>query len=110
MTVRSRLVDAASERLAASNTEEPPITEAEMMRLLAGIARRGRPGDRLRAIELLGKQMGLFSEKGEKPQSVAERQERTRKLREDLMRRINALCVPERAAVLTVIAEKGRSP
>ena len=76
------------------------------MRLLAGIARRGRPGDRLRAIELLGKQMGLFRET-EAPRSQQERARASAELREKLMRRLEALRVPERAAVLTVIAEKG---
>jgi hypothetical protein len=48
------------ERLATSPSEEPPITPEEMLRVLARIARMGRPGDRLRAIELLGSRMGML--------------------------------------------------
>lgn len=41
------------------------MTEAEVMRVLAGIARRGKPADRLRAAELLGRQLGMFREQVE---------------------------------------------
>ena len=54
-----RIAEAAAERLAASAAEEPPIAPEEMLRILARIARTGRPGDRLRAIELLGSDQGM---------------------------------------------------
>ena len=39
--------------------------EDEVLRVLARIARTGKPGDRLRAAELLGRQLGMFREQGE---------------------------------------------
>ena len=97
--MKARLADAANTRLAAGSREEPEITEAEMIRLLAGIARRGKPGDRLRAIEMLGKQMGLFREKAEPPDPQLRE-----KLMAKLMQRLAALRLPS-VDVLTVVAE-----
>ena len=97
--MRSRLADAATERLGNPGVEEPPITEAEMMRLLAGIARRGKPADRLRAIEMLGKQMGLFREKAEAPDPHAHEKAVAR-----LMQRLAALRPP----TLTVVPESSQ--
>ena len=42
------------------------MTEGEVLLVLARIARRrGKPGDWLRAVELLGRHMGMFREQGE---------------------------------------------
>lgn len=103
--MRSRLADAATERLGTPGADEPPITEAEMMRLLAGIARRGKPGDRLRAIEMLGRQMGLFRDK---PPEVERPDPDARdKLVAKLVQRLAALRPPDRQeATITVLPEK----
>ena len=61
--MKARLAEAAQERLATSAAEEAPLSEAEVLRVLARIARRGRAGDRLRAAELIGKHLGMFREK-----------------------------------------------
>ncbi len=63
--MKPRLADAAAERLGTStDAGAEPITEAEVLRVLARIARTGKPGDRLRAAELLGRHMGMFREQG----------------------------------------------
>ena len=100
--MRSRLVDAAAGRLANSTGDEPPITEADMMRLLARIARTGKPGGRLRAIEMLGKQMGLFRDKPEPPPDPDARE----KLVAKLMQRLASLRPPSAEAMITVVPEK----
>ena len=103
-SMRSRLADAATERLGNPSADEPPITEAEMMRLLARIARTGKPGDRLRAIEMLGKQMGLFRDKPNEPEPDPH-------LREKLIARINErLAAMRESGTLTVVAEKVGTP
>jgi hypothetical protein len=57
----TRLSKAAAGRLATAGTEaEPDMTAEEVLRVLARIARTGKPRDRLRAAELLGRQMGMF--------------------------------------------------
>jgi|GEM_PF-5660992 len=67
--MKSQLANAAAGRLANTTiVDELEMTEPEMVRLLARIARTGKPGDRLRAIELLGKQMGLFRDKAQMEQ------------------------------------------
>jgi hypothetical protein len=63
--MKSRLADAALERLANATADEPAMTEAEVLRVLASIARRGKPSDRLRAAELIGRQLGMFREVAE---------------------------------------------
>ena len=63
--MRSRLADAATERLSNPSGDEPAMTEDEVLRVLARIARHGKPGDRLRAAELIGRRLGMFSEKNE---------------------------------------------
>ncbi len=60
--MKSRLADAAVQRLAQTIVDEPAMTEAEVLRVLASIARRGKPSDRLRAAELIGRQLGMFRE------------------------------------------------
>lgn len=52
--------DAHREANAAGAASEEPVTEDEVLRVLARIARTGKPGDRLRAAELIGKQLGMF--------------------------------------------------
>ena len=45
----------------------------DVMRVLARIAKTGKPGDRLRAAELIGRQLGMFREKeGEPGRSFAD--------------------------------------
>ena len=100
--MRSRLADAATERLGNPSADEPPITEAEMMRLLARIARTGKPGDRLRAIEMLGKQMGLFRDKPNDPPDPNARE----KLIAKLLQRFAAMRASSDEATVTVVAEK----
>jgi hypothetical protein len=102
--MRSRLVDAAAGRLASTAiADEPEITEAEMMKLLARIARTGKPGDRLRAIEMLGKQMGLFRDK---PQAEQPDPNAREKLIERINQRLAALRPPSRESTIAVEAEK----
>lgn len=63
--MKPRLAGAAADRLvSATAAPEPPMTEDEVMRVLARIARCGKPSDRLRAAELIGKQLGMFRDKG----------------------------------------------
>src|SRR5439155_17276104 len=65
VAMKPRLAGAAIDRLAnTSAADEPPMTEDEVMRVLARIARSGKPSDRLRAAELIGKQLGMFRDKG----------------------------------------------
>ena len=60
--MRSRLANSALERLASAPGDEPEMTVPEVMRVLARIARTGKPGDRLRAAELIGRQLGMFKD------------------------------------------------
>jgi hypothetical protein len=60
-----RLANAATERLAeALGGQDEPMDEAGVLRVLARIARTGKPGDRLRAAELIGKHLGMFRDEG----------------------------------------------
>ena len=61
--MKPRLADVAAERLASARHDEPEMSMAEMQRVLARIARTGKPSDRLRALELLGRHVGMFSDK-----------------------------------------------
>ena len=61
----NRLADAAAERLSNGSADEPVMSEAEVLRVLARISRRGKPSDRLRAAELIGRHMGMFRERDE---------------------------------------------
>jgi hypothetical protein len=69
--MKPRLVHAAADRL-ASPTSGPqtaldtPLGEQDVLRVLARIARTGKPGDRLRAAELIGKQLGMFREEAQR--------------------------------------------
>jgi hypothetical protein len=63
--MKPRLVNAAADRLAtpaAGTPSEEPVTEDEVLRVLARIARTGRAGDRLRAAELIG----MFRQEGDR--------------------------------------------
>src|SRR5512141_2777555 len=62
--MKPHLAGAAAERLARA-TENGPMAEEEVLLVLARIARTGRPGDRLRAAELIGKHLGMFRDPGQ---------------------------------------------
>ena len=47
------------------------MAEEEVLRVLARIARTGKPGDRLRAAELIGKQLGMFRDAGERDRGMS---------------------------------------
>jgi hypothetical protein len=71
--MKPRLVDAAQDRLVSPPTGpqtalDAPLGEEDVLRVLARIARTGKPGDRLRAAELIGKQLGMFRD-GDRPGS-----------------------------------------
>jgi hypothetical protein len=51
---------------------EEPVTEHEVLRVLARIARTGKAGDRLRAAELIGKQLGMFRQEGDRGPTLEE--------------------------------------
>src|SRR6266853_282818 len=57
--MKPHLAEAAADRLARA-ADDAPMAEEEVLRVLARIARTGKPGDRLRAAELIGKQLGMF--------------------------------------------------
>jgi hypothetical protein len=61
------LAEAAAGRIRSSDSVAEPMTEAEVLGVLARIARTGKPGDRLRAVELIGRHMGMFREKTPDP-------------------------------------------
>jgi hypothetical protein len=63
--MKPHLAEAAADRLARA-ADDVPMAEEEVLRVLARIARTGKPGDRLRAAELIGKQLGLFRDVGER--------------------------------------------
>jgi hypothetical protein len=71
--MKPHLAEAAADRLARA-ADDAPMAEEEVLRVLARIARTGKPGDRLRAAELIGKQLGMFRDTGERDgaQSFAE--------------------------------------
>jgi hypothetical protein len=57
------LANLAADRLeSAPSRRLEPISQDEVLRVLAHIAGTGKPSDRLRAAELLGKHMGMFRE------------------------------------------------
>jgi hypothetical protein len=56
----NRIAATAAAHLARGTPDDVPITAEEIFRLLARIARVGPPAARLRALELMGGQMGLF--------------------------------------------------
>jgi hypothetical protein len=91
--MKPRLVNAAAGRLAtpaAGALSEGPVTEDEVLRVLARIARTGRAGDRLRAAELIGKQLGMFRQEGERGATFEELvlgAERLRKSRDEELAR-----------------------
>jgi hypothetical protein len=62
--MKPHLAGAAADRLATA-TGEGPMAEEEILLVLAKIARTGRPGDRLRAAELIGKHLGMFRDPGQ---------------------------------------------
>ena len=101
--MKSQLANAAAGRLANTTiVDELEMTEPEMMRLLARIARTGKPGDRLRAIEMIGKQMGLFREKTQEENPEPNARET---LIAKIMQRLAAVHPPSVDAI-TVVAEK----
>lgn len=57
--MKPHLAGAAADRLAGA-TKDGPMAEDEVLLVLAKIARTARPGDRLRAAELIGKHLGMF--------------------------------------------------
>src|SRR3954463_2971180 len=63
--MKPHLAEAAADRLARA-TDDAPMAEEEVLRVLARIARTAKPGDRLRAAELIGKQLGMFGDAGER--------------------------------------------
>jgi hypothetical protein len=63
--MKPHLAEAAADRLARA-ADDAPMAEEEVLRVLARIARTGKPGDRLRAAEMIGKQLGLFRDVGER--------------------------------------------
>jgi len=73
--MKPRLVDAAQDRLATAATGPQTALDAALTEedvLLARIARTGKPGDRLRAAELVGKQLGMFREEARRGPTLEE--------------------------------------
>src|SRR4051812_29990143 len=64
-SMKPHLAEAAADRLARA-ADDAPMAEEEVLRVLARIARTAKPGDRLRAAELIGKQLGMFGDAGER--------------------------------------------
>jgi hypothetical protein len=65
VAMKPSLAGAAIDRLTSAPTAaEPPMTEDEVLRVLARIDRTGKPSDRLRAAELVGRQLGMFRDAG----------------------------------------------
>src|SRR5690242_409192 len=52
---------------------DTPLGERDVLRVLARIARTGKPGNRLRAAELIGKQLGMFREEAQRGPTLEER-------------------------------------
>jgi hypothetical protein len=76
--MKPRLVHAAADRLASPITGpqtalDTPLGERDVLGVLARIARTGKPGDRLRAAELIGKQLGMFREEAQRGPTLEER-------------------------------------
>src|SRR3954471_2361366 len=63
--MKPRLAEAAADRLARA-AGDAPMAEEEVLRVLAPIARTGKPGDRRPGAEPLGKQLGMFRDAGER--------------------------------------------
>src|SRR5438067_11773823 len=63
--MKPHLAGVAADRLARA-ADDAPMAEEEVLRVLARIARTGKPGDRLRGAELVGKQLGMFRDAGER--------------------------------------------
>ena len=82
--------------LAASRMAVPSAEDQDLLRALRQIAfsPTTKVADRLRAIELLGKQSGLFREQGD-AEPGAPSEDATERLRELIMRRLKALRPPE---------------
>ena len=82
--------------LAASRMAVPSAEDQDLLRALRQIAfsPTTKVADRLRAIELLGKQSGLFREQGDAGAAPSAEDARER-LQEMIMRRLEALRVPE---------------
>jgi hypothetical protein len=75
--MKPRLVDAPADRLASPSASpqtalDAALTEEDVLRILARIARTGKPGDRLRAAELVGKQLGMFREEARRGPTLEE--------------------------------------
>ena len=92
--MKPRLVDAAQDRLATAATGpqtalDAALTEEDVLRILALIARTGKPGDRLRAAELVGKQLGMFREDARRGPTLEEMV-----LEADRLRRSRLLAAP----------------
>jgi hypothetical protein len=86
--MKPRLVDAAQDRLVSPLTGpqtalDAPLGEQDVLRVLARIARTGKPGDRLRAAELIGKQLGMFREEAQRGASLEELVLEAERLRRD---------------------------
>jgi hypothetical protein len=92
--MKPRLVDAAADRLASPSAGpqtalDAALTEEDVLRILARIARTGKPGDRLRAAELVGKQLGMFREEARRGPTLEEMV-----LEADRLRRSRLLAAP----------------
>jgi hypothetical protein len=64
--MKPRLAAAAADRLVNAPADAESAMgedEDEVLRVLARIARTGKPSDRPRAAELIGRQLGMFREK-----------------------------------------------
>ena len=61
--MKPRLAGAAADSFVSATGASEAMTEDEVMQVLARIARCGKPSDRLRAAELIGKQLGMFHDK-----------------------------------------------
>lgn len=75
--MKPRLVHAAADRLASPITGpqtalDAPLGEEGVLRVLARIARTGKAADRLRAAELIGKQLGMFREEAQRGPTLEE--------------------------------------
>jgi hypothetical protein len=75
--LKPRLSSVAAGRLnspleGAGAALDAPLAEDDVIRVLARIARTGKPGDRLPAAELIGKHLGPFKEEAERGVSFAE--------------------------------------
>jgi hypothetical protein len=84
------------------------MSQDEVLRVLSRIARTGKPADRLRAVELLGRQMGMFRENGSDDRVAPRDSEGTvERLRQLILRRVAAANGEVSPAQLTVVANGG---